>query len=153
MPLPPLNSDFKDLLAVFNRHRVRYLVVGGFAVMRYTEPRYTKDLDLWIETTPQNAKRVYAALAEFGGPLSGFSPEDFAGRYSMFQIGVAPVRVDILGDLPGVRFSSAWPKRVRTKVDEGLFAPFISRLDLIKAKRAAGRRVDKDDVDWLLGRT
>ena len=72
-----MNSDFKDLLSGFNVHEVRYLVVGGYAVMNFTEPRYTKDLDLWVEASAENASAVYAALGEFGAPLNDIFPEDF----------------------------------------------------------------------------
>ena len=76
------HPDFKELLSVFNAHSVRYLVVGGYAVMKYSEPRFTKDLDLWISVDPENARAVYAALSAFGAPLSGFTEESFSQRVS-----------------------------------------------------------------------
>ena len=85
-----VNSNFKDLLSAFNRYHVRYLVVGAYAVMRYTEPRYTKDLDVWVDPDPDNAERVFKALAEFGAPLKGHWPENFTARYVWFQIGREP---------------------------------------------------------------
>jgi hypothetical protein len=147
-----VNSNFRELLSVFNRYRVRYLVVGAYAVMRYTEPRYTKDLDLWVDTKPANAQRVYKALVEFGVPLLGYSPEDFTERYSVFQIGVEPQRIDVLGNISGVRFSSAWEKR-RTSRVEGLTIHFIALADLIKNKEAAGRPQDLIDLANLKGET
>ena len=143
-----LNRDFRDLLAAFNRRRARYLVVGAYAVMRYTEPRYTKDLDVWVDTAPDNATRVYNALAEFGGPLKGFSPDDFQQRYSVFQLGVEPLRVDVIGHIDGVRFPTAWEKR-RTSRINGLTVHFISKDDLIRNKRASGRRQDLIDLENL----
>jgi hypothetical protein len=91
-----MNSDFKELLSTFNAAKVRYLVVGGYAVMTYTEPRYTKDLDLWIEATPRNAWAVFRALKEFGAPLAGLSEADFSREGFFYQLGRPPARVDIL---------------------------------------------------------
>jgi hypothetical protein len=148
----PLSDDYREMLALFARHRVRYLVIGAFAVMRYTEPRYTKDIDLWVEASPENAKRVFRALADFGAPLQGLSYKDFTGRYGGYQIGVEPIRIDILAHVDGVRFSSAWAKRTTTRI-EGQAIHFISKQDLIKSKKAAGRRQDLIDLDNLTGRT
>ena len=91
-----MNSDFEELLSLFNDNEVKYLVVGGYAVMLYTEPRYTKDLDVWIEASQENAARVFHALAEFGAPLRGLTPADFAKEGCFYQLGRPPVRVDIL---------------------------------------------------------
>lgn len=143
-----MNTNFRDILEVFNRHRVRYLVVGGYAVMQYTEPRFTKDLDLWIDATPHNADRVYAALAEFGAPISGCDPKEFTEPEQVFQLGVEPERVDVMTSIPGVKFGPAWDKRT-TKIVGGLRVPFISKADLIRAKKAAGRPVDLIDLDNL----
>ncbi len=96
-----VNSDFSDLLRLFNKYGVRYLVIGGYAVIQYAEPRYTKDLDLWISTDPVNAQAVYGALREFGAPLAGLTPEDFAEEGYFYQMGVPPVRVDVLMGIPG----------------------------------------------------
>jgi hypothetical protein len=147
-----MNSNFKELLSLFGKRRVRYLVVGAFAVMRYTEPRYTKDLDIWVDPAPENAKRVYAALAEFGAPLKGYEPADFADPYYWFQIGMEPVRIDILSHVDGVRFSSAWKKRTTTRIDKQAIH-FISKQDLIKTKKAAGRPQDLIDIANLKGKT
>ena len=142
------NSAFKDLLSIFNAGQVRYLIVGGYAVMKYAEPRYTKDLDVWIETTGENASRVFHALRKFGAPLSDLTEEDLTQEGMVFQIGVAPNRVDILMGINGVRFSDAWSKRVEGDFDAAP-AHFISRSDLIVAKRAAGRPQDLIDADVL----
>ncbi len=144
-----VNSDFSDLLKLFNEYGVRYLVIGGYAVIQYAEPRYTKDLDLWISTDPANAKAVYRALREFGAPLAGLTPEDFAEEGYFYQMGVPPVRVDVLMGIPGLAFEPAWERRV--EVDFGdLSVLFISREDLIKAKLASGRKQDLLDVELLL---
>src|SRR5437016_2023132 len=107
-----MTSDYKDLLEVLNACGVRYLIVGGHAVMKYTEPRRTKDLDLWVATDPANAENVHRALSAFGAPVERYTPSDFTQAEFWFQIGVAPVRVDILMSLPGVSFEEAWGRPV-----------------------------------------
>lgn len=143
-----VNSDFSDLLRIFNDHNVKYLVIGGYAFIQYAEPRYTKDLDLWVSTDPANAKAVYQALREFGAPLSGLTEADFVEEGFFYQMGVPPVRVDVLMGIPGVAFGSAWNNRVIVDFDE-LPVPFIAKADLIKAKRAAGRPQDLQDAELL----
>jgi hypothetical protein len=142
------NSDFKDLLSVFNDFDVRYLIVGGYALMLYAEPRFTKDLDIWVEASDLNASRVFAALAQFGAPLKGLSPADFAQTGIVYQIGMPPARIDILMSVTGVDFPSAWENRKMTTY-AGLAAPCISRADLIKNKRATGRPQDLLDAEQL----
>jgi hypothetical protein len=144
-----MNSDFKDLLKLFNAHKVRYLVVGGYAVMKYTEPRYTKDLDIWIEASPRNARAVFKALREFGAPLVNLTEADFTKEGFCYQMGRPPARVDILMSIEGVRFADAWPNRVKTDFD-GVSGHVISRQDLIANKRAVGRPQDLIDVDSLV---
>ncbi len=146
-----ISSDFSELLRLFNAGGVRYLVVGGYAVMRYTEPRYTKDLDLWVEPTRANAQRVYQALRRFGAPLAGVTVENFTDKDLVFQVGVAPVRVDILMDTSSMSFRSAWRNRVEVDLS-GEPVPMISREDLIASKRAANRPQDRIDLKNLLKR-
>ncbi len=143
-----VNSDFSDLLKIFNDNNVRYLVIGGYAVIQYAEPRYTKDLDLWISTDVTNAGAVYKALREFGAPLAGMTEADFAEEGYFYQMGVPPVRVDILMGIPGVEFEQAWQKRVDVDF-AGLPVSFIAKEDLVAAKRAAGRPQDIIDADLL----
>jgi hypothetical protein len=144
------NPDFIELLKLLAKHEVRYLVVGGYAVMRYSEPRFTKDLDLLIAADPDNAARVYAALVEFGAPLKNLTAKDFEAEGFFYQMGRAPVRVDVLMSVPGVRFAEAWPRRDEVMLS-GVGVPFISKADLIRAKRAAGRPQDLLDLDALVG--
>ncbi|MEA3308220.1 MAG: hypothetical protein U9Q70_01730 [Chloroflexota bacterium] len=143
-----VNSDFTDLLNLFNAKHVRYLIIGGYAVIQYAEPRYTKDLDLWISTDTTNAAAVYVALATFGAPLTGLTEKDFAEEGYFYQMGIPPIRVDILMGIPGLEFEPAWASRVEVDFD-GLLVPFISRENLITAKRAAGRPQDLIDVATL----
>jgi hypothetical protein len=143
--------DFKELLSVLNAHRVKYLVVGAYAVSVHAQPRATKDLDILIKADADNAKAVYAALAQFGAPLEGLTTADFAERGPFFHLGREPVAVDILTEIPGVEFDAAWERRAEDVVDaaSGLKASFISREDLMAAKRAAGRPQDLADVEAI----
>jgi len=101
-------GDFEDMLALLGKHKVRYLVIGGLAFIYHAKPRYTKDMDLWIDHTLENVTRANKALAEFGSPilLDADMPED------ILQLGVAPDRIDIFLRIPGARFSTAWKKRI-----------------------------------------
>jgi hypothetical protein len=143
-----VNSDFEDLLKLFNDRGVKYLVVGGHAVMAYSEPRYTKDLDLWIDASPENAELVFAVLSEFGAPLTGLTAADFAREGFFYQAGMPPLRVDILMSVDGLSFAEAWPNRQHLPVGTQQ-AWFIGRLDLIRNKRATGRHIDLHDAELL----
>ncbi len=142
------SPDFKELLKLFEKHKIRYLIVGGYAVMKYSEPRFTKDLDVFIATDHDNAKNVYVALKEFGAPLENLSPDDFAHKGYFYQMGRPPMRVDIMMSIPGIEFDVAWKNREVVELDD-LKIFFISRSDLILAKEASGRPQDQIDVDKL----
>ena len=144
-----VNSDFSDLLRIFSDNNVKYLVIGGYAVVQYAEPRFTKDLDVWISTDPENVESVYKSLREFGAPLTDLTPKDFSEDGYFFQMGVPPVRVDVLMGIPGVQFEDCWNRQFEADFD-GLKVNFISKEDLIIAKRASGRPQDLIDVDLLL---
>lgn len=143
--------DFKELLSVLNAHRVKYLVVGAYAVSIHAQPRATKDLDVLVKADAKNAKAVFAALTEFGAPLQGLTAADFAEPGPFFRMGRAPVGVDILTEMPGVEFDAAWKRRVEGLIDStsGLKANFISADDLVAAKLAVGRPQDIADVDAI----
>ena len=143
-----VNSDFSDLLRIFNDRNVRYMVIGEYAVVQYAEPRFTKDLDVLIGTDIANTEAVYNALREFGAPLAGLTPKDFAEEGFFFQMGVPPVRVDVLMGIPGIQFEECWDRRMEVDFD-GLKVIFISKQDLIASKRAAGRPQDLIDADLL----
>lgn len=143
-----MNSDFKELLTILNDCQVSYLVVGGYAYIHYAEPRYTKDIDLWIEPTLENAVRLREALMRFGGWVEGMTLEHFTTERTMFQIGLPPCRVDFLTTVPGLEFFSA--HAARKMADIGILpVPFISLSDLITAKRTAGREQDLRDLAGL----
>jgi hypothetical protein len=141
--------DFKELLSAFNALRVKYLIVGGYAVSFHAQPRATKDLDVLISASAENSRAVYAALAQFGAPLEGLRAQDFTEAGSFFRMGTPPVMVDIFPSISGVDFEEAWQRRVDVTIDDDLTAPFISREDLLTAKIAAGRPQDLADVAAL----
>jgi hypothetical protein len=143
-----LGKDFRDLLELLNRHQVRYLAVGGFAVAVHGRPRYTKDLDLWIEVSSDNARRLVAALDDFGFASLGLQVEDFLDPDVVIQLGYEPNRVDFLTNLTGVSFAAAYPMRTSAKVGD-LDVPVIDRASLITNKRALGRPHDLDDAKDL----
>jgi hypothetical protein len=142
-------QDFKDLLSAFNAHSVKYLIVGGYAVSFYAQPRATKDMDLFIKADPANAKATFEALAAFGAPLVPVSERDLADPRCFLRFGREPVAVDILPGIDGVDFDAAWERRVEAVIDpeSGLRAFFISKDDLIASKLAAGRMRDLADVE------
>jgi hypothetical protein len=144
-------QDYKDLLSAFHAHGVKYLIVGGYAVIFHAQPRFTKDLDFFIKGDLPNAQATYAALTEFGVALSGIRPEDFTDRNNFFRFGRDPRGFDILPDIPGVDFDAAWERRIEAIVDptSGLTADFISAADLIATKLASGRPQDLADVDAI----
>jgi hypothetical protein len=144
-------QDFKDLLSSFHAQGVRYLIVGGYAVSFHAQPRATKDIDLFIDADPTNAKSAYAALAAFGAPLGDIEALDLADSGHFVRFGKEPFAVDILPKIDGVEFSAAWDKRVEGVIDaqSGLTGFFISRDDLIASKLAAGRLRDLADVEEI----
>jgi hypothetical protein len=142
------SPDFRELLSLLEKHKVRYLVVGGYAMMKYTEPRFTKDLDLWVSTDEVNSKAVYAALKDFGAPLKGLAPADFTQEGYFYQMGNPPFRLDFMMSIPGATFENAWADRENVQV-EGLVIPFISKADLIKSKETSGRPQDLIDAKEL----
>lgn len=145
----PIQQDQRDLLYVFNARNVRYLIVGGYALSHYTEPRATKDLDLFLDSSPDNASRVFDSLAQFGAPLSGVTVDDFRDPDSIFQIGLPPHRIDILQGIDGVEFDAAWQASVEGTIGNGIPVRFISLEDLIKNKLTVGRLRDLADVEAL----
>lgn len=143
-----INPDFRDLFSELNAAEVRYLVVGAYAVTFHSRPRFTKDLDVWIDPEPSNAQRTWEALARFGVPLKGVRPEDLSRPETVLQMGVAPNRIDILSQIEAVRFADAWQRRVTAEYGDCSIG-ILSRADLIANKRAVGRPQDLLDVEAL----
>ncbi len=135
-------------MAEFNAHSVEYMVVGAHALAAHGRVRATKDLDVWIRPSPDNARRALAALAAFGAPLHELTESDLAVAGTIFQIGVAPIRIDIITAIDGVEFTSAWSARLAVPFADQV-VNVLSRDDLIRNKKAAGREQDILDVKWL----
>src|SRR5487761_2494847 len=136
-----MDKDLKKLLSALNAHKVRHVVVGGYAIAVHAQPRATKDLDIFIDRSPENARAVYAALADFGAPLGDTKPEDFEKPTQILRLGVPPICVEIMQSIDGVDFHSAWQASSEHTVD-GFTARYISAEHLIQNKLAAGRLQD-----------
>jgi hypothetical protein len=139
------------MLSAFSGARVEFLLVGAYALAVHGLPRATGDIDLWVRRDEQNAVRIVRALERFGAPLAGVSAEDFLTVELVFQIGIAPRRIDILTSIDGVEFDEAWAEREEVEV-EGLRVFVISRRHLVQNKRATGRLRDQADAEWLEGK-
>ncbi|HSL82599.1 MAG TPA: nucleotidyltransferase [Thermoanaerobaculia bacterium] len=142
--------DFEEFLASCNALGVRYLVVGAHAVAFHARPRATKDLDVYVDPTPENAERLLAAMREFfGGADLGFTVEDVTELDTILQLGVAPVRIDLLSSLSGIEsFERAWQQRADAPYGS-VDTHYLSLDDLIDAKRSAGRDQDRADLKHL----
>ena len=143
-----MEKDQIKLLEELARFEAEYLLIGGQAVNAYGIPRYTKDMDVFIRSTPENAAAVHQALARFGAPLEEIAPEDFADGNTVLQIGVEPGRIDILQRISGVEFDAAWKNRVQATF-EGVELMLMSIPDLIRNKQESGRPQDLADVALL----
>jgi hypothetical protein len=146
--LIPFSSDWTELLAAFNAAGVRYLVVGAFAYGRYARPRATGDLDLWVDRRAENARRVYGALASFGAPLEGITPDDFTGEGFYYSFGNPPLEVDVITQITGVSFDEAWAGRDEGRLG-GVPVSFIGREAFVRNKRATGRLKDLADIEGV----
>jgi hypothetical protein len=136
------------MLSALNDAGADYLVVGAHALAAYGQLRATGDFDIWIRTTPENVDRVWTALDAFGAPRRKLTKEDLCTPDNIYQIGVAPYRIDIVTSITGVDFDDAWKNRKQTQL-EGIDVAVLSRDDLLKNKRATGRPKDLIDVAWL----
>lgn len=145
-----LNPDFKEFIELLNSNKVRYLIIGGYAVAFHGYPRYTKDLDIWIENTYDNAQRLIAALKQFGFGSLGLREEDFLAPEQIIQLGYPPNRIDLMTFLPGVSFDQCYAARVKVEVD-GVMVNFIDLENLKQNKRATGRFQDLADLENLEG--
>lgn len=143
-----LSKDFQDFLTLLERHHVRYLIVGGYAVAAHTVPRYTKDLDVWVEVSPLNAANLVAALDEFGFSSLGLVAADFLEADAVIQLGYEPNRIDILTGISGVRFQDAYPMRTTARFGD-LDVSTIDKRSLAANKRAVGRPRDLVDAEEL----
>jgi hypothetical protein len=143
-----MNSDFKDLLCLLHEEKVEYLVAGGYAVIYHSQPRYTKDLDIWIKPSAENANRLMRVFAKFGIPLIGLHEEDFASVGTQFSLGAEPNQIDLLTVIPGLAFDQAWETHVTTEA-EGFPIYYLGKEALIVAKKTAGRLQDLADIEEM----
>ena len=143
-----LNSDYKDMLQALLDHGVKFLLVGAYAMGVHGYPRATGDIDIWVEPSSENSTRVYRSMAAFGAPLHEIDEATFATPGVVFQIGIAPRRIDIITAISGVGFDDAYQQRQIIEMED-LSIPILSLGDLIKNKRATGRDKDRLDADRL----
>ncbi|MFH1645315.1 MAG: hypothetical protein ABIB11_02750 [Candidatus Omnitrophota bacterium] len=143
-----LNEDYREILQLLLDNEVKFLVVGAYALGAYGYPRATGDFDIWVEASLENSKKIYKSLFEFGSPLIDINDETFSEAGIVFQVGVAPRRIDIITKIDGVDFSKAYKHKQDIEIEE-LEVPFISKDDLIKNKEATGRDKDKLDAKYL----
>jgi hypothetical protein len=144
-----MNPDFLDLLSSLLAANARFMIVGAYAVGVHGRPRATKDLDVWVEPSADNAPKVMRALQAFGAPLMGITEEDLRAPGFGLQIGVEPIRVDILTKISGVEFSDAWPSAIDGIFADTVTCKVIGLADLLANKRASGRPQDLADVSAL----
>jgi len=143
-----MNRNFVEMLDALSAAGADFLIIGAHAVAAHGHPRSTKDIDIWIDPRVDNVERVWRALEEFGAPLHQLSREDLCTPGTIFQIGIDPVRIDILTAVEPLTFADAWANRAVIEVD-GKGFPFLGREDLIRSKRAAGRPHDLRDIEAL----
>lgn len=144
----PLPREFREFLSLLSRHRVKYLVVGGYAVVYHGYPRYTGDIDIFIAISSRNAANLVKVFEDFGFAAGDVDPAVFQDRGQVLRLGREPMRVEILNEIDGVTFDECYARRIRARF-ASLSINFISRDDLLKNKRAAGRPKDQADVEVL----
>ena len=145
-----ISSDFREFIELLNANEVRYLVVGGYAVAVHGYPRYTKDLDIWIERSSDNATRLLKALHQFGFGTLDLNTEDFIEKDRVLQLGYPPNRIDLLTSLQGLSFRDCYDARVPVRI-ESVDIMFIDLENLKRNKAATGRAQDLADLEHLTG--
>jgi hypothetical protein len=143
-----LNEDYKDILRLLLKEKVKFLVVGAYALGVHGYPRATGDIDIWVEASPENAEKIFQVLVQFGSPIKELSKKTFTSKDVIFQIGVAPRRIDLITGIDGVKFTDAFKNKKIVSIDR-LKVPFLSLKDLIHNKKASGRDKDLLDVKQL----
>jgi hypothetical protein len=143
-----LNPDFKDMLSCLKDEKVNFIIVGAYALAAHGFPRATGDIDIWVRSDSDNAKRVVRALVKFGAPVSDLSEHDFTATDRIVQIGVEPCRIDLLTGIDGVDFDAAWQRKVSISIGE-LEINVLSKADLLRNKLATDRDKDRGDIVWL----
>jgi hypothetical protein len=143
-----LAPDFNEFCGLLNDHGVEFVIVGAYALAFHGAPRFTGDLDIFVQPTEENGRRLAAAIAAFGFPTDAFSPSDVAGGRKIIQMGLEPVQIHVMSDLSGVSWEDVWSTRVPGRCgDHDVF--FIGRAAFIRNKKASGRLQDLADVEAL----
>lgn len=143
-----LTKDFKEFVELLEKHKAEYLIVGGYAVGFHGYPRYTGDLDIWLNPTKSNAEKIVCAVNEFGFTSYKLTVEDFTKEENVIQLGYPPLRIDLMTTLDGVDFKTCYKHKEEITI-EGVKINFISYKDLIKNKKTTGRHKDIDDIENL----
>jgi hypothetical protein len=146
-----MNRDFVEMLSALSAEGVEFLLVGAYAMAAHGWPRATGDIDIWVKPTLENSARVIRALQRYGAPLVDLTTDDLTRTDTVFQIGVAPGRVDILSGVSGLTFEEAWSSRITATMGD-MMIPVIGFEALVKNKLAAGRPKDLADIAWLKAR-
>ena len=144
-------KDYEEFLGLLNKHDVRYCIIGAFALAFHARPRYTKDLDILIEATTDNAKRLLAALEEFGFGSLDMTVDDFLTKGNIIQLGYEPVRIDIITSIKGLEFADIWKSRIQGPYGKQTVS-YIDRQNLIRSKNLTNRAQDKADLELLLSK-
>ena len=145
-----LNKDYKEMLQILLDNKVKFLVVGAYAMGAYGYPRATGDFDIWVETSSENSEKIYQSLLEFGAPLSELTKTTFCEEGIVFQIGVVPRRIDIITKIDGVDFHNAYSDKQEIDIED-IKIPFLSKEHLIRNKESTGREKDRLDAKYLRG--
>jgi hypothetical protein len=143
-----LDPDFEDFIKLLNLHQVDYMIIGGYAMAFHGKPRYTGDLDIWIDISEMNAQKMLLVIRDFGFSSLGFEKEDFLRENLINQLGYPPLRIDILTSIDGISFKNAYPQKKVIMIDD-FTANYIGLIDLIQNKNASGRQQDLVDVQTL----
>jgi hypothetical protein len=144
----PIPRDFREFLSLLNRHRVKYLVIGGYAVGYHGYPRYTGDIDIFVATSPENGKGLVKVFREFGFADDHLAPEFFCDYGQVIRLGREPMKLEIVNKIDGVTFAECYARRERARLED-LRVNFIAYEDLLKNKRASGRHKDLQDLEVL----
>ena len=143
-----LDPDFEDFIKLLNHHEVDYMIIGGYAMAFHGKPRYTGDLDIWIDISESNAQKMLLVIEDFGFVSLNFDKEDFLRENLINQLGYPPLRIDILTSIDGINFRDAYPQK-QVILIEDFTANYIGLNDLIQNKNAGGRQQDLVDVNTL----
>jgi hypothetical protein len=143
-----LNQDFKEFIQLLNENQVKYLVIGGYAVAVHGHPRYTKDIDIWIEISEENAQKLVTALTQFGFESLGLTSEDFQTPNQIIQLGYPPNRIDLITNPDGIDFQTCYDSKIEVTLND-VQVKFINLDNLKKNKLASGRLQDLADLEKL----